>query len=90
MVMMMLRKEGIIVYKGNYKDGGYFQLREEHRELVDERAEDICIATRLLSLSSNKKFAASKQELHEDLVKGKNNYPRTLSGVLKYLKLHTL
>jgi len=41
-------------------------------------------------LASNKKFGASKQELHNDLVKGKDNYPRTVAGVLKYLQPHTL
>lgn len=58
--------------------------------MVDQLAEEICIATRLLSLASNKKFAASKQELRNDLVKGKDNYPRTVAGVMKFLQFHNL
>ena len=90
MAMTMLENESIIVHKGTYKDGGYFKLSEEHRGFVGERAEEICIAKRLLLLSSDKKFAASKQELRNDLVKGKDNYPRTVSGLIKYLKFHRL
>ena len=41
-------------------------------------------------ISSNKNFAASKQELRNDIVKGKDNYPRTVVGVLKYLQFHSL
>lgn len=57
---------------------------------MNDRADEICIATRLLSLSSNKKFSAIKQELRNDLIKGKDNYPRTVAGVLKYLQFHSL
>ena len=48
------------------------------------------IATRLFSLSSNKKFAASKQQLWNDLAKGMDNQPRTVAGYLKHLKFHIL
>lgn len=75
---------------GKYKEGIYFTLSDGKRDLVNSRAEEICIATCLLLLASNKKFGASKQELHNDLVKGKDNYPRTVAGVLKYLQPHTL
>ena len=57
---------------------------------MNDRAEEIYIATRLLSLSSNKKFLASRQELRNDLFKGKDNYPRTVAGVFKYLQFHSL
>ena len=90
MAMKTLHSEGETTSRGNYKDGSYFKLPNNERELVDERAEEICIATRLLSLSSNKKFSASKQELCNDLVQGKDNYPRTVTGVLKYLRFHSL
>ena len=88
--MTILSANGTIVYKGKYIDGGYFKLTGDHRDLVDERTEDICIATKLLSLSSNKKFGGSKQELRNDLVKEKYNYPRTVLGVLKFLQFHNL
>lgn len=63
---------------------------DDHRELVNEKVEEICITTRLLSLSSNKKFGASKQEFRNDLVKEKDNYPHTASNVLKFLHFHSL
>lgn len=50
----------------------------------------MCIATRLLSLLSNKKFAASKQQLWNNLDKGVDNQPRTVAGVLKHLKFHSV
>lgn len=90
MVISTLAKEGLISKGGKFKDGTYFDLDNAERELVNDKAEETCIATRLLSLSSNKKFSASKQELRNDLVKGKGNYPRTVSGVLKYLHFHSL
>jgi len=63
-------------------------LNTSTRELVNERAEEIFIATRMLLLASNKKFAASKQELKNDLVKGKDNYPRTITNMLNFLDTH--
>ena len=74
MAMKMLHTKGEISQTSKYKDGVYFRLNENERYLVNDRADEICIATRLLSLSSNKKFAAGKQELRKDLVKGKDNY----------------
>ena len=41
-------------------------------------------------MSSNKKFSVNKQELQNDLIKGKDNYPRTVAGVLTYLNFHSL
>ena len=85
MVVNMLHNEGEISLTGKYKNCVYLKLNDNERELVNDRAEESCIATRLLSLSSNKKFSTSKQELRNDLVKGKDNHPRTVAGVLKYL-----
>jgi len=48
----------------------YFDMSEVERKLVDNMAEEICLSTRFLSLSSNKLHGASKQELKNDLVKG--------------------
>ena len=62
MVVNMLHNEGEISLTGKYKDGIYLKLNDDERELVNDRAEEICIATRLLSPSSNKKFSASKQD----------------------------
>ena len=92
MAMVTLVKDDSITVSGGgtYKKGDYFSLRNDHRELVDDKTEEIMIATRLLSLSSNKRFAASKQELRNDLVKDKDNYPRTVPGVLKFLQFHSL
>lgn len=90
MAMETLSANGTIVHKGKYKDGGYFKLIEDHRDLVDKNTEDICIITKIMSLSSNKKFGGSKNELRNDLVKGKDNYPRTVSHILKFLQFHSL
>ena len=88
--MNMLHTEGEISQTGKYKDGVYFRLNKNGRDIVNDRTEEIDIATRLLFISSNKNFAASKQELRNDIVKGKDNYPRTVVGVLKYLQFHSL
>jgi len=87
MAMTSLVKERSITVSstGKFKNGDYFTLSNDHRDLVNEKAEEICIATRLLHLSSNKKLFASKKELCNDLVKGKDNYPRTVAGVMKFL-----
>ena len=90
MAITQLHKESKLSTAGKYKDGRYFDATDAERALIDARAEEICIATRLLSLASNKKFAPSKQELKNDLVKGKDNYPRTVAGVLKFLSFHNL
>ena len=90
MAVNMLHNEGEISLTGKYKDGVYLKLNDDERELVSDRVEEIYITTRFLSLSSNKKFSASKQELRNNLVKGKDNYPRTVARVLKYLQFHSL
>ena len=88
--MNMLHTEGEISQTEKYKDSVYFRFNKNGRSIVNDRTEEIYIATRLLFLSSNKNFAASKQELRNDIVKGKDNYPRTVVGVLKYLQFHSL
>ena len=60
MAISTLVKEGLISKGGKFKDGTYFDLDNTERDLVHDKAEDICITTRLLSLPSNKKFSASK------------------------------
>ena len=75
---------------GKWKDGAYFTLTSDERDKVDERAEEICLSTRFLSLSSDKIFSASKQELKNELGKGRNNYPKTIPAVLNFLQFHKL
>ena len=43
-----------ILSGGTYKGGYYFKLNKATRKLVDEKAEEIFLATHFLSLSSNK------------------------------------
>ena len=93
MAMKTLHSEGYIevgVPCRKYKDGSYFKLDEIKRALIDEKAKEINISIRLLSLVLKKLFFASKQELRNDLVKGKDNYPRTVLAVLKFLQFHSL
>ena len=71
MAVSILNNEGEISLTGKYKNGIYLKLNDNERELVNDRADEICITTSFLSLSSNKKFSASKKELRNDLVKGK-------------------
>ena len=75
---------------GTYKDGSYFALDPSIRKQVDEKAEEICLATRFLSLSSDKLHRQSKQELKNDLVKGDDKYPRTIAAALNFLQYHSL
>jgi len=88
MAMKALYSESKLFSLGKWKDGHYFKLNDDERIRVDNIAKEICLATRLLSLSSNKVFSANKQELNNDLLKGKDNYPRTTAGVLNYLQFH--
>ena len=80
-------KEVIGAYKGNDSgDESYFNLCENTCALVNKRAEEIFISTRMMSLASNKKISASKQELKNDLIKGNiqlslyRNHHAQLSG----------
>ena len=89
MIMKALHLESKLSSLGKCKDGPYFKFNDDECILIDNRAEEIFLATRLLSLSY-KIFAASKQELKNDIVKGKDNYPRTIVGVLNYLQFLNL
>ena len=46
MAIKSLNLAGEISTSGTYKDGTYFKLTEDERELEDEKAEEICLATR--------------------------------------------
>ena len=90
MAIKSLNLVGEISTSGTYKDGTYFKLTEDERELVDQKAEEICLATRFLSLSSNKLHSQSKQELQNDLIKEDDKYPRTITAALNFLQYHSL
>ena len=45
---------------------------------------------RFLSLSNNRISYKSKQELKNDKNKGKDNYPRTITGILNLIQYHNL
>ena len=90
MAMKQLHSDGKISTSGTFKDGNYFLLSKDDRQLVDDMAEEICLSTRFLSLASDRLHSASKQELKNNLVKGINNYPKTLSATLSFLQYHEL
>ena len=90
MAMKILHNDNKISKNGKYEDGTYFELTKDERKLVDEMAEEICLSTRFLSLSSNRLHGASKQELKNDLVKGDDKYPRTISNTISFLQHHNL
>jgi len=90
MAMKALAKSGKISKTGTFKDGTYFNLSEDERALVHDMAEEICLSTRFLPLSSNKIHGASKQELNNYLVKGDDKYPRTISNTINFLQHHSL
>ena len=60
MAMEELYNDRLITKSGKYSDGVYFQLNSDEQKLVNDKAEEICITTRLLSLAADKKFSASK------------------------------
>ena len=90
LAMETLRDDNKITTPGTYDDGGYFNLSTTERPLVDSMAEEICLSTRFLSLASDRLHYWSKQELVNDMVKGKDNYPRTIAGTLRFLQYHNL
>ena len=90
MAIKSLNLTGKISNSGTYKDGTYFKLTEDERKVVDEKSEEICLETRFLSLSSNKIHSQSKQELKNDLVKGDEKYPRTITATLNVLQYYSL
>ena len=72
--------------KGTFNDGTYFKLNEVTRGLVDAYTEEIYLATSFLSISSKKLHSQSKKKLNNDLVKGDDQYPMTISAALNFLK----
>ena len=92
MVMTSLHKSGIIDNAdfGTYKDWSYFALDPSVRKQVDEKEEESCLATRFLSLLSDKLHRQSKQELKNDLIKGDDKYPRNIAAALNFLQYHSL
>lgn len=76
--------------KGTYRDGTYFKLSTNNRKLVDNQAEEICLATRFLSLPSNKVHSQNKHELKYNLIKGDDIYPRSITSTLNTLQYHSL
>ena len=90
MALNKLRSEGKVTTTGLYKEGAYFKLSDDERTLVNRMAEEICLSTRFLSLASNKLHIWSKQELVNDMVKGEDNYPKTITGTLRFLQYHNL
>ena len=71
--------------EGPFDDGKYFDLTKEQRELVNKTAEETCLSTRFLSLSSDKLHAGSKLEPRNDIVKGEDKYPHTMAATLRFL-----
>ena len=57
--------------KGTYKDGTSFVLGTDKMKLVNGHTKEICLAVYFLSLSLNKLYSQSKQELKHDLIKGR-------------------
>ena len=47
-----LKSTGEMTKNATYKSGTYFHLKDDKRKLVDDRAEEIYLSTRFLSLSS--------------------------------------
>ena len=90
MAIAEISSTGEMMKTGTYKSGTYFQLKDDEINLVDYRSEEIFLSTRLLFLSSNKLPYQSKQELKNNLTKGDDNYPRTISGCLNFLQHHSL
>ena len=86
MAMKALYKDVSIGKSGTYKDGTYFTLSKEEMKLVNDMAEEIYLSTRLLPLLSEKLPSASKQKLKNDLTKGDDNYPRTISNTINFLQ----
>ena len=90
MAIKTLHGQRKVSKSGTFDDGTYFELIVVERAMVDKMAEEICLSTRFLSLSSNALHAGSKQELRNDMVKGEDKYPRTISATLRFLQYHNL
>ena len=79
MATEQLHKDRKIRKTCRFKDGVYYELDNDERKCANKMAEEICLSTRFLSLSNNKLNYASKQELKNDKIRGKDNYHRTIS-----------
>lgn len=91
MAMKTLFNNRKIAKSSSYADRAYVDLTKGERKLVEEMAEEIFLSTRFLSFSSSKLNGASKQEqLNNDLVKGEEKYPRTISNTISFLQHHSL
>jgi len=86
----MLHSCGKIRKESTYKDGTCFVLDLDKRKPAENHEEEICLATRFLSMSSDKLHSQSKQELKNDLVKGDDKYLRSITAALKVLQYHSL
>ena len=90
MALKALHNSNHIPSVGTYKGGDYSKLDNATRQLVDEKAEVIWLATRFLSLSSNNLHCHSKQDIKRNMIKGGDNYPRNIVSVLSFLHHHSL
>ena len=62
MVIKKLYNNSIISPSRQYNKDAYFTLSSDDRKLVNEKVENICITTRLLSLALNEKFSRQRGE----------------------------
>ena len=90
MAMEKIHADGVISQKGTLLDGVYFNLNNNDRNAVDNITKEICLYTHFFSLASNKLHYESKYELKNVNIKGKDNYPRTIAGVLHFLYYHNI
>ena len=90
MAMKELWEYGKVTKQDTFDDETYFIPNQYMRGLADACAEEICLATRFLSLFSNKFHSQSNQYLKNNLVKGDDNYPRTILAVLKFIQHRSL
>ena len=89
MALTILRAESKITATGLYNVGAY-RLKESKQVLVDKMVAEIYLSTRFLSLGSDKLHMWSKQELVNNMIKGDDNYPKTMTVTLHFLQYHNL
>ena len=81
-MIKILHDEERLPNGGKCKDGTRFAFNDGEQDLIHIKTKETCNCYTFLSLLSNSKFTALKQELMNDLVKDKDNDPRTIAGVL--------
>ena len=86
----VLYAEGKISSGGTFNNGDYYKLSSDDKILVNNLTEDICLSVWFLSLANDKVHGTSIQELKNDMIKGENNFPRTMTGTLNFLEHHSL